>query len=184
MGSLSTRTRAAPMSEVWNPVEVEQWMPVADTDGYYEISSFGQLRSVDRIVRRSDGRTRRFQGKTIRPGVMPTGHLTVCLGINGKRKTTQIHRLVAGAFLGPRPDGMEVRHLDGNPQNNRLGNLAYGTRSENRIDRVRHGVDHNARKTHCKHGHEFTTSNTYQRPGGGRRCRRCKANQQARKASR
>lgn len=154
---------------------VEKWRPVAGAEGYYEISTAGRLRSVDRTVLRSDGRRRRFKGCLISPGVMPTGHLTVCLGISGRRRTTQIHRLVAGAFLGPRPDDMEVRHLDGDPTNNHLSNLAYGTRSDNKNDRVRHGVDHNARKTHCKRGHPFSADNTYLRPEGGRRCRRCKS---------
>jgi len=44
------------------------------------------------------------------------------------------------AFVGPCPEGMECRHLDGNPGNNNLENLAWGTREENMKDRVDHGV--------------------------------------------
>lgn len=50
-----------------------------------------------------------------------------------------VHRLVASAFLGPCPGGQEVRHLDGNPQNNAVTNLAYGTRTENILDVLRIG---------------------------------------------
>lgn len=47
------------------------------------------------------------------------------------------------AHEGERPDGQQVRHLDGNPANNQLANLCYGTPRENQADRVRHG-------THCR----------------------------------
>jgi predicted transcriptional regulator len=51
-----------------------------------------------------------------------------------------VHRAVLTAFRGPYPGkGFEARHLDGNKQNNRLGNLAWGTRRENADDRIRHG---------------------------------------------
>lgn len=51
-----------------------------------------------------------------------------------------IHQLVTEAFVGPRPTGSEVRHLDGNPANNRASNLAWGTRRENMADARRHGT--------------------------------------------
>ncbi len=51
-----------------------------------------------------------------------------------------IHTLVAEAFAGPRPAGMECRHLNGNPIDNRPENLAWGTRKENVQDMVRHGT--------------------------------------------
>lgn len=43
------------------------------------------------------------------------------------------------AFVGPRPEKAEIRHLDGNPSNNTLENLAYGTARENKNDMIRHG---------------------------------------------
>ena len=49
-----------------------------------------------------------------------------------------IHRLVALAFIGPRPENQEVRHLDGNPHNNHISNLCYGTRAENIADAINH----------------------------------------------
>ncbi len=42
-----------------------------------------------------------------------------------------VHALVALAFIGPRPDGYDVMHIDGTRTNNAVGNLRYGTRSEN-----------------------------------------------------
>jgi hypothetical protein len=55
-----------------------------------------------------------------------------------KLRLRTVHSLVAETFLGPRPPGSEVRHLDGDPLNNRVENLAYGTRIENAADRERH----------------------------------------------
>lgn len=58
--------------------------------------------------------------------------------LKGSRST--VHRLVARTFLGPRPPGMEVRHLDGDRANPALTNLAYGTPRENARDRIAHGT--------------------------------------------
>lgn len=50
------------------------------------------------------------------------------------------HRAVLEAFTGPCPEGMEARHLDGNPAHNSIDNLAWGTRQENSDDKSRHGT--------------------------------------------
>ena len=52
----------------------------------------------------------------------------------------KLHILLTDAHIGPRPGGMETRHLDGNPMNNHISNLRYGTRKENAQDRIRHGT--------------------------------------------
>lgn len=54
--------------------------------------------------------------------------------------TVCVHHLVLKAFVGPKPEGMECRHLDGNPANNRLSNLCWGTPRENQADKARHGT--------------------------------------------
>lgn len=58
---------------------------------------------------------------------------------DGKQYPTGVHRLVAEAFYGPCPPGLECRHLDGNPENNNAYNLKWGTHRENSEDTVRHG---------------------------------------------
>ena len=68
------------------------------------------------------------------------GYPSVRLTIDGKRKHLAVHRLVARAYLPPRPSPEhEVRHLDGSKTNNCVENLAWGTRQENADDRARHG---------------------------------------------
>jgi len=56
-------------------------------------------------------------------------------------KFASVHECVLDAFVGPRPDGMQCRHLDGDRKNNRPGNLAWGTPKENQADRLIHGTD-------------------------------------------
>jgi len=63
------------------------------------------------------------------------------LGLNrdGKTKTFKVHSLILTAFVGPRPEGMECRHLDGVPTHNWPSNLAWGTPEQNRDDSRKHG---------------------------------------------
>jgi hypothetical protein len=75
--------------------------------------------------KRSPGRSYRYVNLT------PPG--------GGTYKTFRVHRLVLEAFVGPCPDGMEARHLSGDPADNRLENLEWGTRADNRADIDRHG---------------------------------------------
>lgn len=59
---------------------------------------------------------------------------------DGKRHTGHVHILILLTFVGPKPDGYVARHLDGNPTNNRLDNLAWGTPKENHDDKYLHGT--------------------------------------------
>ncbi len=100
----------------------------------YEVSSEGQ-------VRRSVG------GRGARAGKILTWHTSTGTGYPDVRMTTDgkavaipVHRLVAWAFLGPRPEGMQIRHLDGNKMNNSVENLIYGSAKENGQDKVAHGT--------------------------------------------
>ena len=59
---------------------------------------------------------------------------------DGFTEKIYLHRVIAEAFHGRCPDGMECRHLDGNKENNKPENLAWGTRGENVQDRLSHGT--------------------------------------------
>lgn len=67
-------------------------------------------------------------------------YLVVHLYINGRTKEVKVHSLVLYAFSGPRPDGYEARHLDGDCLNNKPSNLKWGTRQENVDDKKLHGT--------------------------------------------
>ena len=148
-----------------------KWLPVNGWP-YYEVNENGEVRSLDREFPDPLGRTFRRRGKML-TAYMANGYPTVTLSAPDRHKTKRVHLIVAEAFLGPRPEGADIRHLDGDPTNNRVSNLAYGTRSENMIDRVAHGKDHNARKTHCPQGHPYSAENTYTTKDNKRMCRTC-----------
>lgn len=162
------------------PDEPERWLPVPGWEELYEVSDLGRVRS---LTRWTPAGTRK--GRMMKMNVDPSGYFQLGFRRNGKNRTQKVHQLVAAAFLGPRPEGMEVRHLDGDPLNNRLDNLAYGTPSENSQDSIRHGTHSNARKTHCGIcGLPYDEANTIIRPGGSRKCRACARAQNAKTAAR
>lgn len=114
---------------------IETWRAVVGSLGMYEVSSIGRVRgwSNGRWGRLSEPRIRSFR-------LNGGGYPSLTLVLDGKKTTRTIHSLVASAFLGPRPPGLEVRHLNGNPADNRIENLAYGTKKENARDRTVHGT--------------------------------------------
>lgn len=109
-----------------------EWRAIQGYEGRYEVSDEGQIRSLwDR------------HGQRKSPLVLAqsrTSHGYPCVNLRGggKSKTIQVHKAVLRAFVGPRPEGMQARHLDDNQTNNRLDNLAWGTHAENVADAVRH----------------------------------------------
>jgi hypothetical protein len=119
----------------------ENWRPVVDYEDLYEVSDQGRVRSFDRVTVFSDGRKRTFRGRMLTPG-HSQGYPRVNLYAADKSvRPRVIHQLVTEAFIGPCPDGQEVRHYDGDKKNCTLGNLIYGTRSDNYFDKYRHGKD-------------------------------------------
>jgi hypothetical protein len=69
------------------------------------------------------------------------GRTYLCLDLtrDGIRHSFLVHRLILEAFVGPRPGGAECRHLDGDPLNNAINNLCWGTNAENAADTRRLG---------------------------------------------
>lgn len=109
--------------------------PVPGTDGKYVADSEGniyghrgQLKpwfAKSASVRRRDGQR----------------HLAVRFWRGtGSYSAWSVHRAVFAAFHGDIPDGLEIRHVDGDPTNNRVTNLAVGTTADNKEDSRRHGT--------------------------------------------
>lgn len=84
-----------------------------------------------------DGRIRNIKtGHLLKPMESKSGHLYF---FPRRSKRLYFHRAILEAFVCPAPDGCEARHLDGDPQNNHLSNLAWGSRLQNAMDKRRHG---------------------------------------------
>jgi hypothetical protein len=153
---------------------LREWRPIPGFPGY-DVSNLGHVVSH-----------RRWREPRLLAGMMGSRDYWVyTLSRDGHGPVTRpVHVLVAAAFLGPRPEGTQVRHLDGDPLNNAVENLAYGTPGENIADQVRHGGHHFANRTHCPVGHPYDEENTYVFGDGRRRCRTCRRRQQtARRAA-
>lgn len=175
----------------------ERWLPIPGWEDLYEVSDLGSVRSLDRIVYGPNGTTRTFanrvfKGRKLNPTIDPLGYPYVMLSESSRGRDTQegrkrvgVHTLVMLAFVGPRPDGMWIRHLDGNSSDPRLSNLSYGTPADNNDDTLRHGTHFGANKTHCANGHPLFGENLYtwtgriRTRGGGvrtwRACRICRS---------
>lgn len=127
----------------------EIWKDIPGHEGQYQVSNRGRVRSLPRLVtcERPNGRrfTRRYRGFVLKPGRMSGGHLSVVLGKHTGSRT--VHSLVAEAFIGPRPNGKEVCHNDGDHTNNCVENLRYDTRKENLLDEYRAGRGARSRVT-------------------------------------
>lgn len=114
------------------------WVPIKGYVGY-EVSDCGQVRTY----RPKNGRgplvdTPRLMRQDKAKG--KTYWRVALSGNDGRTHYRPVHQLVATAFHGDRPSGTEVRHLDGNSENNRSTNLCWGTTQENADDRLRHGT--------------------------------------------
>lgn len=164
----------------------EEWRPIPGYEGYYEASSSGRIRSVERTVSAERQGKRviwRLKSRIINPRLTASGYGLVTLSVGAVHRHWRVHRLVLMAFVGPCPDGMEALHANDVHADNRLENLRWGTRSENLHDMVRNGRHHAANKTHCKRGHPLSGTNvkpqSYGRPG--RSCRICAKEQDRRR---
>jgi len=154
-----------------------EWRAVTGFEGFYEISDDGQVRSIDRWILIRGNRTF-LRGVPRKAFPKPrTGHLAVVLRREGQHYSRHVHTLVLEAFVGPRPDGYECCHRDGNVNNNHVSNLYWGTRADNYNDSVRHKTHNQRRKTHCPQNHPYDDENTLWVVQNGRRstrqCRTC-----------
>jgi len=124
----------------------EVWKPVVGYERFYEVSSLGRIRrlertSVDARGMRA-GRVATWPIKILKPSPGRSGYLRIPLkDESGKRGYhPYVHRLVLAAFVGPCPPGMVGCHNDGNNTNNAQANLRWDTPLANAQDTKRHGT--------------------------------------------
>lgn len=122
----------------------EEWREIEGYEGLYQVSNLGRVKSLFRVVMRSDGKPNTVNEKILKNG-MTKGYCAVVLCKDRKKKMYKVHRLVAMAFLSNPHNLPEVNHKDENKKNNHVDNLEwctpkyntnYGTCTERRVNTV------------------------------------------------
>lgn len=118
----------------------EEWRDIKNYEGYYQVSSLGEVRSLNRLIKTGTGyRTKR--GQKINGVISNRGYVNQRLWKDGKMKNILEHRLVANAFI-PNPNNLpEINHKDGNKLNNTVKNLEWVSRSQNIIHAFETGLE-------------------------------------------
>jgi len=119
----------------------------------YEISSFGRVRSLDRI----DGAGHRIKGRLMKQGNTGDGYKIVDLCKDCKVYSHRINRMVAEAFVLNEGNLPEVGHKDANRTNNHYLNLEWCTTRVNSLHRL---LDNGTPFDHL--GTHVQTNGTYQ----------------------
>lgn len=107
----------------------EIWKDISGYEGMYQVSNFGNVKSLTREIM-NRGVKQQIKERLLRQN-NKGGYLFVVLSKEGKTKSFAVHRLVAEEFIQNPENKPQVSHLDENPLNNNVLNLAWATAEEN-----------------------------------------------------
>ena len=108
----------------------EIYRDIPGYEGAYQVSNLGNVRSLDRVVHRSNGQAV-VKGRQLKAFLNSKGYRRISLIYQGKDRKSFVHRLVLLAFVGE--SDLTVDHINGIKTDNRLENLRYISRRENTI---------------------------------------------------
>lgn len=102
----------------------EIWKDISGYEGLYQVSNYGNVRSLNRLINKS-GNIHRMKGRVLKNRLGTTGYYGVSLSKKGIVKPFQVHQLVAMAFLGHKRNGYNkvVDHINHIRTDNRVINL-------------------------------------------------------------
>ena len=116
----------------------EIWKSVKEYEDYYQISNFGNMRSIERTIITKNNVHRKLKSKQLKLHLNEFGYVITMGSINNVQKNFKIHRVVAEAFILNPENKLTVNHKDTNKQNNHISNLEWSTHSEN----IKHAYIH------------------------------------------
>ena len=112
----------------------EIWKDIKGYEGLYQVSNLGRIKSLSKFVN-NNPKSSKFgyytKERILKTSKSNNGYLIVHLFKNSKQYTIYIHRLVAITFIPNSNNLLQVDHIDGNKQNNRIDNLEWVTPKEN-----------------------------------------------------
>ena len=142
---------------------MEEWKAVVGYEGFYEVSSYGRIRSIDRYVKTGilHSEVKLQKGKLLKLNRKRDGYLSVDLCKENKIKTMSVHRIVALAFI-KKPEGKDVvNHINLDKTDNRVKNLEWVTCRENTQHAAKNGVIYGGLRKLvrcCETGDTFSSS--------------------------
>jgi hypothetical protein len=121
--------------------KLEVWKDIQDYEGVYQVSNFGNVKSLDRIVNKPNGVSYMRKGKLCKQSKSNLGYMTVGFTVNNVKVNKYVHRLVAESFITNINNYPQVNHIDCNKTNNRMYNLEWCTNSQNHIHASKNGLN-------------------------------------------
>ena len=118
---------------------MEIWKDITGYEGYYQVSNFGNVKSLDRIIYISNI-PRKRKSMLLKAKISGSGYYQVCLQKESIRLYPLVHRLVAETFLHKDKNKLYVNHIDGSKINNNVDNLEWVTQSENQLHAYKIGL--------------------------------------------
>lgn len=106
-----------------------RWLPIEQFEGNYEVSNTGLIRSIHKVITKSDGKTYTRVSKILKHAVDSNGYCRCAVSFNNKLITVKVHRVVATGFLGK--SNLTANHINGIKSDNRVENLEWLSHSEN-----------------------------------------------------
>lgn len=111
----------------------EIWKDVIGYEGHYQVSNFGNVKSLKRTVIRKDGFEMKIKEKILKVTINSRGYYIVKLCRLCKFISASVHQLVAVSFLNHIQKGgkIVINHIDLNRLNNNLSNLEIVSQRKN-----------------------------------------------------
>lgn len=128
---------------------MEIWKDVVGYEGYYQISNFGNVKSLSRIKLHKGYIPLLTKEKLMKININKYGYSYISLEKNKKQKYCLIHRLVGIAFIDNNKNKTDINHKNGVKHDNRLENLEWLTRKENTIHSAKTGLTKIGELNYC-----------------------------------